>query len=252
MAKIINKDNHLEKELNNYKKNYRISMLFLIVSIILSFLGGILSSIVSFISFIFVIKNRKKIKILKAGLEGEVKAGMTFSKLSDDYYVLSDLDVRVNDKVSQIDSIVVGSNGIFIIETKNLNGVIDGCEEDKEIIQYKKGNKGGEYKKKFYNPIKQVSTHVYRVSEVLKMNKLNKWVQGMVYFTNDKCIVNIDSDRIPVFAASEEGDKEILNYIVNYDNNSEVISKEEKIKIVNILREFCEDANNTDRGRTIF
>lgn len=252
MATIINKDNHLEVDLKSYKKKYDISMLFLIVSIISIFLGSKLSPIAIIISTIFVKTYSKKIKILKSGLEGEVKASKIFSKLSDDYYVLSDLDIRVEDKISQVDSIVVGSNGIFIIETKNLNGVIEGSAEDKEIIQHKKSAKGGEYKKNFYNPIRQVGTHVYRVSEVLKMNKLNKWVQGMVYFTNNKCIVNIDSDKIPVFSASEEGDKEILNYIVNYDNNAEIISKEEKVKIVDILKQFCDNTNNRNRSITIF
>ena len=151
--------------------------------------------------------------------------------------------MKVGNKTSQIDNIVVGSNGIFVIETKNLNGLIEGNEDDKEVVHHKVGIKGGKYSKTIYNPIKQVSTHVYRVSEVLKGYNLNKWVQGAVYFTNRNCIVDINSTRIPVFSEAEEGDKEVLNYIVNYDRSNASITQEDKIKIVRILKEFCIGGN---------
>lgn len=261
MANIINKSNHLYEELRGYKKKQRISILFLIISLIgfnrcfyIMMSGGTNDIWISFVSKlypilmiliiispIFINLYGKKVKILKSGLEGEVKSKKVFSRLSDDYYVLSDLDVKVDDKLSQVDSTVVGSNGIFVIETKNLNGTIIGDEKDHEIVQQKIGANGRAYSKKFYNPIKQVNTHVYRVSEVLKKYNLNIWVQGVVYFTNNNCVVDINSTRIPVFSTSEEGDKEILNYIVNYSNNGKDISQEDKIKIVNILKEFLID-----------
>lgn len=239
MAKIINKNNHLQEELKRCLWYRRISRIIGIPSLLL-----ILPTMgITFIPFLIALVvyniNDKKARVLSSGLEGENKANSIFEKLSDDYYVLSDLNVKVGNKTSQIDNIVVGSNGIFVIETKNLNGLIEGNEDDKEIVQHKVGVKGGKYSKTFYNPIKQVSTHVYRVSEVLKRYNLNKWVQGAVYFTNRNCIVDINSTRIPVFSAAEEGDKEVLNYIVNYDKSNTSITQEDKIKIVSILKEFC-------------
>lgn len=239
MAKIINKNNHLQEELKRCLWYRRISRIIGIPSLLL-----ILPTMgITFIPFLIALVvyniNDKKVRVLSSGLEGENKANSIFEKLSDDYYVLSDLNVKVGNKTSQIDNIVVGSNGIFVIETKNLNGLIEGNEDDKEIVQHKVGVKGGKYSKTFYNPIKQVSTHVYRVSEVLKRYNLNKWVQGAVYFTNRNCIVDINSTRIPVFSVAEEGDKEVLNYIVNYDKSNTSITQEDKIKIVSILKEFC-------------
>lgn len=239
MAKIINKNNHLQEELKRCLWYRRISRIIGIPSLLLILPTKGITFIPFLIALVVYNINDKKARVLSSGLEGENKANSIFEKLSDDYYVLSDLNVKVGNKTSQIDNIVVGSNGIFVIETKNLNGLIEGNEDDKEIVQHKVGVKGGKYRKTFYNPIKQVSTHVYRVSEVLKRYNLNKWVQGAVYFTNRNCIVDINSTRIPVFSAAEDGDKEVLNYIVNYDKSNTSITQEDKIKIVSILKEFC-------------
>ncbi|WP_097034520.1 nuclease-related domain-containing protein [Clostridium tertium] len=243
MAKIINKNNHLQEELEVYLRKAKVAKVFVLISFIL-FIPTFGATFIPFIiSSVLFKKYSGRVSILSSGLEGENKTNAIFEKLSDDYYVLSDLNVKVDNKTSQIDNIVIGSNGIFVIETKNLNGLIEGNEEDKEIVQHKVGIKGGNYSKTFYNPIKQVSTHVYRVSEVLKRYNLNKWVQGAVYFTNKNCMVDISSTRIPVFSAAEEGDKEILNYIVNYDRSNASITQEDKIKIVSILKEFCIGGN---------
>lgn len=243
MAKIINKNNHLQEELKKCLRYRVISRIIGIPSLLLILPTRGITFIPFLIALVVYNINDKKARVLSSGLEGENKANSIFEKLSDDYYVLSDLNVKVGNKTSQIDNIVVGSNGIFVIETKNLNGLIEGNEDDKEIVQHKVGIKGGNYSKKFYNPIKQVSTHVYRVSEVLKRYNLNKWVQGAVYFTNKNCIVDINSTRMPVFSAEEEGDKEIINYIVNYDRSNSSITQEDKIKIVSILKEFCIGGN---------
>lgn len=243
MAKIINKNNHLQEELEVYLRKAKVAKVFVLISFIL-FIPTFGATFIPFIiSSVLFKKYSGRVSILSSGLEGENKTNAIFEKLSDDYYVLSDLNVKVDNKTSQIDNIVIGSNGIFVIETKNLNGLIEGNEEDKEIVQHKVGVKGGKYSKAFYNPIKQVSTHVYRVSEVLKRYNLNKWVQGAVYFTNRNCIVDINSTRIPVFSAAEEGDKEVLNYIVNYDKSNTSITQEDKIKIISILKEFCIGGN---------
>ena len=243
MAKIINKNNHLQVELKKCLWYRRISRIIGIPSLLLILPTRGITLIPFLIALVAYNINDKKANVLSSGLEGENKANSIFEKLSDDYYVLSDLNVKVDNKTSQIDNIVVGSNGIFVIETKNLNGLIEGNEDDKEIVQHKVGIKGGRYSKTFYNPIKQVSTHVYRVSDMLKRYNLNKWVQGAVYFTNKNCVVDINSTRIPVFSAGEDGDKEILNYILNYDRSNVTITQEEKIKIVGILKEFCIGVN---------
>jgi hypothetical protein len=119
----------------------------------------------------------KKAKILKSGIDGERKTQAVFSALPDTCTVISDLAITAEGKQSQIDNVVVAPTGIFVIEVKNMNGDIVGNGEDKQLSQHKIGRKCGEYSKTFYNPIKQVGTHVYRLKSLLRENGLNAWVQ---------------------------------------------------------------------------
>jgi hypothetical protein len=69
-----------------------------------------------------------------------------------------------NNRTSQIDHILVSTKGIFVVETKNFVGKVYGREEDQEWLQVLKH---GQVKNKFYSPVKQNLTHVYRLKELL-------------------------------------------------------------------------------------
>ena len=84
------------------------------------------------------------------------------------HYVIHDLIIEVAPgKTSQIDHIVINQNGIFVIETKNYSGRIYGTETQHEwtqVLQY------GKIKNRFYNPVKQNATHIYRLEKLLETN----------------------------------------------------------------------------------
>ncbi len=235
MAKVINEKNHLR---DKYNKRLGIFSIELIVWLI--FLGALSEYWI----FIFIIGSivinfsYSELRKLGSGLRGELKAKRIYSKLPDNYYVLSDLEVEINGGKSQVDNIIVGNNGIFVIEAKNLNGKITGNENDKEVIQHKIGRKGGIYSNRVYNPIKQVATHVYRVSKVLNENNIRFWVEGMVYFTNISCNVKLSSNKTPIFSSRDNGDRKIIDYILTYDRSIE-INEDQKEKIVTILSRYC-------------
>ncbi|MEN8076965.1 nuclease-related domain-containing protein [Clostridioides difficile] len=253
MAVIINEKNHLE---NDYKK-YKKKAIIWITATLAFFCGfgiygysqttnfespfpGILIFMLGFLITGLIAKtNVSRVNALKSGLTGENKAKSIFEKLSNDYYVLNDLSIEIEGKTSQIDNIVVGSNGVFVIETKNINGHIVGDSNSNNITQHKVGRKGGEYSRTMYNPIKQVGTQVYRVSELLKKSNINIWVQGVVFFTNYQCEVELQSNKIPVFSIREDGENEILKYISSYENNNSTISIKTKEEIVSILSKYC-------------
>lgn len=103
----------------------------------------------------------------------------------------------------------------------------------------KLGLTGENKAKSIFNPIKQVGTQVYRVSELLKKSNINIWVQGAVFFTNYQCEVELQSNKIPVFSIREEGENEILKYISSYENNNSKISIKTKEEIISILSKYC-------------
>ncbi len=53
------------------------------------------------------------------GVRGEIKVSKKLLLLSNEYYVLNDILLRIGNRSSQIDHIVVSIYGIFVIETKN-------------------------------------------------------------------------------------------------------------------------------------
>ena len=85
--------------------------------------------------------------------------------IPDVRYVINDLVLRTGEqKSSQIDHVVIQSNGIFVIETKFYSGRIYGSQEQREwtqVLNY------GKTKNKIYNPLLQNKTHVYHIAQLL-------------------------------------------------------------------------------------
>lgn len=79
-------------------------------------------------------------------------------------YVLNNYKLVDGEMSCQIDHILINENGVFVIETKNYSGRIYGSDEQQKWTQVLAH---GKVKNKFYNPVKQNDTHVYRLRKVL-------------------------------------------------------------------------------------
>ena len=100
------------------------------------------------------------------GWLGEFKVKSIIGKsIPSEKYVINDLRLRLDDnKTAQIDHVVINTNGVFVIETKNYSGRIYGKESQLEwtqVLNY------GKVKNKLYNPVKQNMTHLYHISNLL-------------------------------------------------------------------------------------
>lgn len=187
------------------------------------------------LAYVLIKRYEKKRIIIKSGLIGEKYTKEIFKRLPNSYTVIPDLTVSSRGKSSQLDHVVIGPNGIFIIETKNLNGRIEGHYDNQEVTQNKIGRGGEKYTRNFYNPIKQVTTHVYRLKDYLKSNNLSVWVNGCVYFSHHDAEVFLNSRDIPVFSYQKNGPNNLVNYILRYKSNQKITSSVHK-KIVKLLK----------------
>lgn len=167
----------------------------------------------------------RKVKINLNGLSGESKALNIVKNLPPDYTVFSNVTLSYEEQESETDLIVVGQKGIFLIEVKNHNGVITGKPDDKRWIQFKETKLGGKYANPFYNPTKQVKTHVYRLSGVLKEVGYPYWIQGIVYFVNPIVEVKASSKQIPVLTSN----KSFKSFLEEYEPKRPVTKNEQQI-----------------------
>ena len=155
------------------------------------------------------------------GSQGEKRVTRVLREsLSDDYFLINDLqlfDVRKGN----IDHVVVGPNGVFAIETKNLRGKIFASED------YWQGTNGK-------SPSKQARDNTNRVYQAIKASESFRtgkpWVYGIVVFTNKAAQLNIQKPPFNVAVLR-------LNALANYikatkplrslsRNETEAIAKE--------------------------
>lgn len=99
------------------------------------------------------------------GNRGEEKVASTLARLySESPYCHLINDITIEDdsfNLHQIDHILIKSNGIFVIETKDWNGTIVGKDEDKEWTQISNG-----VRTNHLNPLDQNDIHSQAVEEI--------------------------------------------------------------------------------------
>lgn len=171
-----------------------------------------------------------KYRILKTGLNGENDTINTLKSLDESYSVFKNIHITIDGKETEIDNVVVGNNGVFIIEVKNHNGTIEGDGNEDIWIQHKVGRSGGRYTNKIKNPIKQVKYQTFMLSKFLKVNNINVWIEHMVYFSNKK-VKNKTYNVERVFFESSD----LLNYIKNYTPRKS-LNQNEISNIINVLK----------------
>ena len=119
------------------------------------------------------------------GFFGEFWVKLELKKLKKDYKVLNNVIIRtIDNSTHQIDHIVVSKYGIFVIETKQINGYIKGNDYDKNWT-VKRG------KNTYYinNPVHQNYGHIKALSEVLGINP-DKFISIVCISSQAKVRVN--------------------------------------------------------------
>lgn len=124
--------------------------------------------------------------ILISGIQGEEKVRAQLRKiLSSDYFVFYNYPSPHGD----IDALVVGPTGVYVLEVKNINGhiTVDGDNWDRIKI----GRGGTAYKPKIGSPSLQAKRNATFVRDLLRENGINLRVQAIVVLANPEAKVNI-------------------------------------------------------------
>lgn len=244
MAKIIKKSNHLKEEYEKAKSASTIGYIACIIGFVLFAVLAVGAHMFSVaIPLIFVFGGggligstfKQKADALASGLAGEAATAEIFSALpSTSYCGFQNLTISYEGKQSELDTVIVGPTGVFIVETKNMGGTIVGNYDNPQWVQKKVGQQGTPYQKNFYSPIKQVGTHTYRLAGFLRENGINVHVNNMVYFSNPDAVVQLlgEKKNTPVYSALTHGSNDLLLEVLDKE---ECIDEATLVKIINLL-----------------
>lgn len=187
------------------------------------------------------LKNKDRYSNEEKGQEGEKLVRQVLGRSVEGVrYVFNDYRFYYKNSTVQIDHILVNKNGVFVIETKNYTGNISGLDDEREWTQtFANGN----VENKFYNPVKQNYSHIFKLSKFLP------------YYIQPICLVifvsaNIDyvlCDKVislnELTSATEYSGKEVLkpkeiDYIASilYEHQSNSITDQEHINNINKMK----------------
>lgn len=186
------------------------------------------------------------------GIVGEFIIKLIVGKQSEETgkekFIVHNLLLQLdNGKTSQTDHVVINSEGVFVIETKNYSGRIYGDDFQKEwtqVLNY------GKVKNHFYSPIKQNYTHICRIKELLPENvpiySIVVFIKGNISFIKSNNVYTpwtlfrkINSTKCEILTLEEM--KNIYT-ILTQNNKSSIINNYEHVK--NIKNTQADIANN--------
>jgi len=123
----------------------------------------------------------------------------SLAALPDHYTVFNNLEVPAkNGGKRELDLVVLGRNGLFIVEVKNLRGEISGSDADPAWQQVKRSRAGHVYTSSVRNPVAQVRSAAGVLHRHLASRGIDIRVQGVVVFTHPDVALKVNAERVPV------------------------------------------------------
>jgi len=174
------------------------------------------------------------------GFDGErMVARSLASVLGDEYSLINDVGFR--DGFGNIDHLVVGPNGVFVVETKNYAGrvVCYGDEWLRKPVGAKR-DRFGVFGFDVGSPSKQVKRNVGRVRRVIEgiepFKEGDVWVNGVLVFPNPAVHLEIHDPTVPILKI-----RELANFVLTRKPNRPLSSGEVMLIGNEILRKARRD-----------
>ena len=149
---------------------------------------------------------------------------------------------KENGEFSQIDLVLVTSEGIIVFEVKDFSGWIYGSGNNTnwtKVLSY------GRKKYKFYNPIKQNNSHISELRKTLKQFENIPFFSVIVFF-GDCELKEINYVPKGTYLVKSHRVFEVLNLIKNENESTEYSNKRE---VVNKLKELVSLGENIEYQR---
>lgn len=169
---------------------------------------------------------RNKVKnianMLQQGIDCENHVANSLETPPSNYYVLNNVGIKDNMGRSEIDSLVVSKNGIWIVEVKSHIGSIYGEEED-NVWDYERANGQDD---EIENPLKQSYRQMKILKNIFDDKGIDVFVKYCVVFPNASAVC-VNSDK--VYTSLDRLKQDILL------GSNKKISTNELIKILGVF-----------------
>jgi hypothetical protein len=186
-------------------------------------LAGFLLSLIPLAAFYYYTHNYR---VYNAGWAGEKQVtNLLSSKLSDEYLLLNGLYLRNGG--GDIDHVVLGPNGVFVLETKNWSGDIT-CNGDEWQRVGKHSFKN--------SPNLQVKRNAAKIKHIIDsspaLRSLEVMVEGVVVFTNSHATLHLNNPAVLILKLPQ-----LPNHITTYRSLSSYTSQQLEAIGKEILRQ---------------
>ena len=188
------------------------------------------------LTYILGIFTYKKYAAWFSGDEGEKIVVDALMPLDDNYYLIN--SIVLPESRGDIDHIVIGPNGIFVIEAKNYSGEIS-CIGD-EWKRQKTGRGGTAYDIEIGSPSNQVKRNakmlkdllINHKKEIFKRYSPHLWIHAVVVFTNPSCELKIKNKTAEVMRLDE------LYEFIKSTGSEEVFSDKELERMGRVILKY--------------
>lgn len=193
---------------------------------------GMFIGIAVILLVVFLVE-RHYYNILNAGVKGEQKTYEILKKLPKEYTVITNPVIHNRGSVNELDFVIIGTNGVFVVETKNYRGIVTGNTSAQTWKQIKHG-KNKTYEKEVKNPANQSYRQGRRMHEMFIDFGISADVFPILYFVDSRSELKITDDaEINVEIINSEND--LLDFIMK-SKGKHIVDESERSEIIRFFK----------------
>ncbi|OPY06283.1 MAG: Nuclease-related domain protein [Syntrophorhabdaceae bacterium PtaU1.Bin034] len=193
--------NHLQREANKSLAICLVSaavvLALLVAGIAMTSVLVIWASMVALAISGFIVTNHGRTYMTyRCGMQGEriLRDRLRSLALGDEHTAYYNPPTTGNGKTSDIDCVLVGPLGLFVLEAKHHRGLI--FQRNSIWTQIKAGRRGTPYAGHLGDPAAQLSRNIRRLKTSLRQAGLDAiWIHGAIVFTNARAVLDIEGLR---------------------------------------------------------
>jgi hypothetical protein len=195
----------INKERQQVTRNvYRVGIPAVLLATAICPLGILVWSFIWFVCLLIAKNSGAAMKL--CGSAGEDRILNVLSGLPTEYTVFNQIKLpseRSRTGFREADFVVVGINGVFLVENKAYRGRIVGDEHSLNWEQHKIGRGGTPYVTLGRNPVRQVQMYVYLLSGIFRSRGITAWITPLVSLSRDNSIDLIRSEKVMVVQGTD-------------------------------------------------